>query len=256
MRTSLIALALIALGFLLHWAVRGIAETKDEAYKWVILVAAPTVLFLAGLFLVNLFRAPYLIYADEHNKMQGLIGVATAQKVAAEARAQTAQDRIRELERQLATKDGGKQTPDNNAQIRAAIRKVLLFPNAVQDSTAPKTMIETMLTNQTPRKLFAVLIQYDENAIGAVPGSGPLLRDFLHNYYQFDNDIGQLENNVLGRIGGMVAVRFHEGWGIYLRYAILRFGGMSRGPSRCAGQFLKFRHYMGRCRTRLQPTVK
>ncbi len=204
MRTSLIALALIALGFLLHWAVRGIAETKDEAYKWIVLVAAPTVLFLAGLFLVNLFRAPYLIYAEEHNKMQGLIGDATAQEVAAEARAQTAEGRVKELEQRLASKGGGKQTPDNNAQIQSAIRKVLLFPNAAQDSTPPKTLIETLLTDQTPRKLFDVLIQYDENAISAVNLSGPLLRDFLHKYYQFENDTDQLEKDLLGRIGGMV----------------------------------------------------
>jgi hypothetical protein len=97
-----------------------------------------------------------------------------------------------------------------------------------------------MLTNQTPRKLFDVLIQYDENAIGTVPASGPLLSDFLRKYYQFENDTRLLENDSLGRIGGMVAVRFPAGWGIYLRYVILRFSGMSKAQVIAGGDFLNY----------------
>jgi hypothetical protein len=104
MRTTIIALTLIGLGFALHWAVRGIAETKNEAYKWAVLVAAPTVLFLAGLFLVNAFRAPYLIYAEEHGKMQQAIGDADTKRMAAEAK-------VKELEAKLTA-----QAPTRTAQ--------------------------------------------------------------------------------------------------------------------------------------------
>jgi hypothetical protein len=93
-RSAVIAVVLVVLGFGLHYLVRGVAETKDEAYKWAVLVAAPTVLFLAGLFLFNCFRAPYLVYVAEYGKAQREL------KQAKDARSQ-ADARVAELEREI-----------------------------------------------------------------------------------------------------------------------------------------------------------
>jgi hypothetical protein len=126
------------------------------------------------------------------------------------------------------------ETLANSPQIQAAINKVLNFPNAVQDSTVPPTIIETLLTDQTPRKLFNVLMQYDEG------GVSPTLRDFLRQYYQFEQNTGQFENELLEKIGGTVTVRFRQAWAIYLRYAILRFAGMSKDQVIAGGNFLNY----------------
>lgn len=45
---------------------------------------------------------------------------------------------------------------------------------------------------------------------------------------------------MLSRIGGTVTVRFRQAWSIYLKYAILRFGGMSREDVIAGGNFLNF----------------
>jgi hypothetical protein len=146
---------------------------------------------------------------------------------------------LRQLPKNPPPAGGGHQTLDNTAQIQAAVRKVLNFPNAVEDSIAPKTMLETLLTNQTPRKLFDVLAQYDDSAIGAVP-AGPSLVEYFHKYYQFENDEVQFENELLRQIGSTVVVRFPAGWEIYLKYAVLRFSGKSKDQVIAESNFLNY----------------
>jgi hypothetical protein len=103
-RAAIITIVLVALGFLLLWRVRGTAETKEEFYKYFILVAAPTVLFLAGLFIYNVLRAPYLLYVDEYSKAQAKVTLANAAKTEAQGKTKTLEVRIGELEKQLSTK--------------------------------------------------------------------------------------------------------------------------------------------------------
>jgi len=136
-------------------------------------------------------------------------------------------------------------TPDAAAeeaskQLRVAVDRVLRFPAAVLTTTSPRTTLETLLTDQRPRKLFDVLVNVDEQAIVKLPGDGNRLRRFLRDYYQFSTDSAAFEADALDRVGGMVAVRFSQGWRLYLRYALLRFGGMSRDEVSSGGNFLNF----------------
>jgi hypothetical protein len=124
--------------------------------------------------------------------------------------------------------------------IQSAVRRVLRFPDADIDPREPRTITEALLVNQLPRKLFDILIGYDDNSIAAVPNIGPSLRGFLHNYYQFEQDTRQIENQSLGKIGALVTVRFPQAWQIYLRYAILRFSGNSKEQIIAGGSFLNY----------------
>lgn len=128
---------------------------------------------------------------------------------------------------------------DDVAQIQAAVHRVLSFPNAIPDSKS-QTMTESMLTNKTPRKLFDALVQYDENSVGSVPNSGPMLREFLHRYYEFQGKVEAVEKKSLEKIGGMVAVRFSAGWEMYLQYAILRFSGHPKDQIAKGSNFLNY----------------
>lgn len=69
-RSVIAAVVLFVLGFGLYWLVRGASETKDELSKYAVLTVVPFLLFITGLFLVNLFRAPYAIYKLEQAKVQ------------------------------------------------------------------------------------------------------------------------------------------------------------------------------------------
>jgi hypothetical protein len=101
-------------------------------------------------------------------------------------------------------------------------------------------MVERLFLDQTPRKLFDVLMRYDEGDIGKIPETGALLQDFLRKYYQFDKNAVQFEGELLNRIGGTVTVRFRQAWAIYLKYAILRFSGTSKEDVIIGGNFLNF----------------
>jgi len=242
MRTFLIVALCFGLGLVMHYKIRGGPATKDELATRIILDVAPTAVIFTLLFLFNFIRSPYLLYSESKQQANQKIQELTQERDQVRSKNTEQEEEIAGLKsRSLEGEKGGaRHGLDDNAQIEAAIHKVLSFPNAVQDLTAPPTIVETLLTDQTPRKLFNVLVLYDENAVGAVPGSGPVLRDFLHKYYQFERNTAQLENELLTRIGSMVPVRFREGWTIYLRYAILRFGGMSKDQVIAGGNFLNF----------------
>ena len=94
MRALLIGIVLLALGFGLLWLVKGPEVTREEFHKYLLLIPAPAVLFLAGLFLFNIFRAPHLIYLEQYGK---------ARADADEVR-KTWEAKIMELKAQLAEK--------------------------------------------------------------------------------------------------------------------------------------------------------
>jgi hypothetical protein len=81
MKTAITGIVLVVLGFGLLFLVRGREETREELSKYIILVPVPAILFLAGLFLYNAFRAPYLIYVEEYGKAQ--TGIAEANRARA-----------------------------------------------------------------------------------------------------------------------------------------------------------------------------
>ncbi len=125
-------------------------------------------------------------------------------------------------------------------QLQSEVTKLLNFPDAISDTSRPRSVLESWLINQLPRRLFNLLIRYDERDILAVPKIGSALHNHLMEYYQFRQKSLRLESRLMGRIGQMVTVRFRRGWKIYLIYVIMRFGGKSKEDIIAGGNFLNY----------------
>jgi hypothetical protein len=125
-------------------------------------------------------------------------------------------------------------------RLRSDVQKLLRFPSAIPDTSTPPTLIETLLVQQVPRRLFDLLMSYEEGDIAELPGLGSALHDHLTAYYQFRQKALQLEEALTLRIGGMVGVRFAVAWRIYLRYALLRFAGAPQEKIISWGSFLNY----------------
>ena len=102
------------------------------------------------------------------------------------------------------------------------------------------TLLEGLLANKLPRRLFDVLLTYDERDVLEVPGIGRALRDHLKDYYEFRQRTLAAEQQLFMRIGKLVSVRFAAGWRIYLKYAIMRFAGGSQEDIVGCGDFLNY----------------
>ena len=126
------------------------------------------------------------------------------------------------------------------AQVQSAVRRALDFPNAVQTSRTPPTMLQGILTDAGPLKLFDVLSRYNDVDIGQIPEAGEALQSFFRRYYQFEQATGVVEQESLKRIATSVQVRFVQGWRIYLRYVLLRFSGQAAEQVSSGNNFLNY----------------
>jgi len=126
------------------------------------------------------------------------------------------------------------------ARLRSEVTKLLRFPDAIADKVQPPTLVEKLLANQLPRRLFELLMTYEERDILQVPGIGGALQNHIKAYYIFRQKASQLEENLLLSIGKKVAVRFAAGWRIYLKYVIMRFAGASQETIIGWGDFLNY----------------
>ena len=84
-KTTLTSLALLILGIIIQWRVRGVSETKDDFAKWIITIAIPFVVFASGLLLFNLARAPFLLLSDIVKADNARVAEATKGRENAEA---------------------------------------------------------------------------------------------------------------------------------------------------------------------------
>ena len=71
------------------------------------------------------------------------------------------------------------------ARIRSETTKLLRFPDAVADSSLAPTLVEGLLINKLPRRLFDLLMKYEERDVHEVLGIGQALQDYLKAYYSF-----------------------------------------------------------------------
>lgn len=126
------------------------------------------------------------------------------------------------------------------ARLRSEITRLLRFPDAVADGSQSPTLLEALLINKLPRRLFDVLLTYEERDVREVPGIGQALQDHVKNYYGFRQRALAAEEQLLLRIGEMVSVRFAAGWRIYLKYAIMRFARASQEEIVGWGDFLNY----------------
>ena len=124
--------------------------------------------------------------------------------------------------------------------LRSKVAKLLRFPDAISDAPGTRSLMEKALKNKLPRKLFDLLMRYDERDILAVPKLGSALNNHLNEYYQFRQKTLRLESRLMDRIGQMVTVRFRPAWRLYLTYLIMRFSGKSKEEIIAGGNFLNY----------------
>jgi hypothetical protein len=129
---------------------------------------------------------------------------------------------------------------DISAKLRSEVAKLTRFPNAVPDDTKPPTILELLLKDGLPRRLFELLFKYEEADIKELPGLGNALHRHLLAYYEFRTETTRIENEMVQKIGSMVGVRFPAAWRIYSRYCIMRFAGVSSEIIQSWGDFLNF----------------
>jgi len=169
-----------------------------------------------------------------------MVGADYRRQEAIQNRASNFNERLDALSRRIDALPAIQPDDVKHREIEESVRKVVNFPNAVNDVAAPKTIVESLAADQSPLILFDTLIRYDQDVLKSVPNSGPMLHDFVERYYKFQTDEGQLESELLGHIGRMVRVRFTAGWQIYLRYTLLRFSGLSKDQIISQGTFLNY----------------
>jgi hypothetical protein len=126
------------------------------------------------------------------------------------------------------------------AKLRSEVTKLLRFPDATSEATVPPTLVETILADRLPSRLFDLLMLYEEKDIKEIPGIGASLHNHLTTYYQFRQDAIRVEDNLLLSIGQTVGVRFPAAWRIYLKYVMMRFGGASKETIISWGEFLNY----------------
>lgn len=126
------------------------------------------------------------------------------------------------------------------ARLRSEVYKLLRYPAAIPIISVPPTVIERMLANTLPCRLFDLLMCYEENDIIEVPGIGVALSNHLTAYYQFREESLQLENQLVLKIGEQVICRFRQAWEIYFRYVIMRFDSNSKETIVAGGNFLNY----------------
>jgi hypothetical protein len=126
------------------------------------------------------------------------------------------------------------------ARLRSEVNKLMRYPDSEINLSDPPSIIERMLVNKLPCKMFELLMQYEEKDVLDIPEIGSLLHNHFTTYYQFRKEALSLQESLISHIGQMVKVRFREAWQIYYKYAIMRFGGMSKEEIIAEGDFLNY----------------
>jgi len=101
-------------------------------------------------------------------------------------------------------------------------------------------MLESMVVNQLPRRVFDLLMRYEERDVREVPGIGTKLHQHLDAYYSFRQLASRVEESMMLRVGQLSACEFRAAWAILFRYSMMRFGGIAQGEIKAGGNFLNY----------------
>ena len=129
---------------------------------------------------------------------------------------------------------------ENSLKLRSEAQKLLRFPNAVPDEISPPTILETLLTDQLPRRLFDLLMKYSEEDIREVPLIGNLLHSHLLRYNEFRNNVINIETDMLSKINILGGGLFIQSWKIHLQYIFIRLGGTTKNDIMKGHHFLNY----------------
>ena len=123
--------------------------------------------------------------------------------------------------------------------LQAKIENLANFPDSIQ-IPPPATILENYLTDKLPQKLYGIILEASQKEIVAVPEVGDNLYIFKGDYYNFRNRELALENIVLPKIGDNVQAQVPDAWLYYLRYFVMRAGGLQQGTIKASGNFFNY----------------
>ena len=117
---------------------------------------------------------------------------------------------------------------DNSLQIKGHLTQVLKYPKTLSHSkyNDRASFIEFKWTEPYQREIYYYLYDYADEELALIPEIGSLLVEYKEFYYKFRDETDNLYAMAIDVIGKNVAVRFMEGWRIYLDYFLLRAIGM------------------------------
>jgi hypothetical protein len=104
----------------------------------------------------------------------------------------------------------------------------------------PLCLIETLLTDQMPRRLFELLMQYDEQDVVEVPEIGLRLHEHMTAYHSFRQSITAVETDLMQRLPSLWSPPLPGALNIHARYCVLRFAGMTAEELRSGVNFLNY----------------
>jgi hypothetical protein len=100
--------------------------------------------------------------------------------------------------------------------------------------------METLLTDQVPRRLFELLVQYDEQDVVEVPEIGMRLYEHMTAYHSFRKSIAAVETDLMQRLPSLWNPPLPGALNIHARYCVLRFAGMTAEELRSGVNFLNY----------------
>jgi hypothetical protein len=125
-------------------------------------------------------------------------------------------------------------------RVRSEISRLLRFPAAVGDDQENLGLLESLLRDQLPRRLFDVLMRYEEQDVLEVPQVGVGLHDHMLTYHRFRQDTTAAEFEIMEKLPGLWNPPLPGALHIHARYSILRFAKAS-AEEICAGvNFLNY----------------
>jgi hypothetical protein len=125
-------------------------------------------------------------------------------------------------------------------KLRSDISKLLRFPDAFPDEDASTGLLEGMLSNQLPRRLFNLLMTHEERHVLEVPGVGALLARHLLQYYEFRQKCDSFAEQLAAKIVPLCEPAFSQKIRIHLRYEFSRFAGRTKDEISAGVDFLNY----------------
>ena len=125
-------------------------------------------------------------------------------------------------------------------QLRSGAKRLLRFPAAVADNRQNMCLMETLLTDQMPRRLFEFLMQYDERDVMEVPDIGLRLHKHMTAYHGFRQSMNALETDLMQRLPALWNPPLPGALNIHARYCVLRFAGVSADELSVGVNFLNY----------------
>ena len=125
-------------------------------------------------------------------------------------------------------------------QIKDKLDKIISFKNTQRIEYDEHTILETMLENKLPQKIFHLIMSYEMNLVRDVPLIGNNLENFLNRYDRFIGDLKKNEQQLISQIGNYETCNIREAWKIHYRYSIGRFSGTTSEEIQKHGNFLNY----------------